>query len=254
MVLAIDVGNSNICIGVFQGNRSLLTARIRTDPLRTETEYAVMLHQILTLNRLDPAEIEGAVLSCVVPVLTPTLREAVRKLAPVQVLTVGPGIRMGINLRIDEPASCGADLVCTAVGAAEKYPLPAIIIDLGTATKITVVDEKRSYLGGMIAPGVEVSLGALSASAALLPSIGIGHAIKVVGTNTVDSMASGSILGTASMIDGMIDRYQEELGPAKKLVASGGLAKAIIPHCRHRIEVDPTLLLDGLMAIYRKNR
>lgn len=254
MVLAIDVGNSNICIGVFEGERVLLTDRIRTDPLRTEAEYAVTLHQLLTLAGLEPTAIEGAILSCVVPALAGTLRGAVRRLAAVQVLTVGPGIRMGINLRIDEPASCGADLVCTAVAAAEKYPLPAIIIDLGTATKITAVNERRCYLGGMIAPGVEVSLGALSASAALLPSIGVGRAIKAVGSNTVDSMASGSILGTASMIDGMIDRFQEELGQVKTLVACGGLARAIVPHCRHQIRVDPDLLLDGLMAIYRKNR
>ncbi len=254
MVLAIDAGNSNICIGAYDGARLLMQARVHTDPLRTEAEYAVLFRQLLGLYRLAPEDIEGAALSCVVPSLTRVLQAAVRILAPVRVLTVGPGVRMGINLRIDEPASCGADLVCTAVGAAEKYPLPAVIIDLGTATKITVVDEKRNYLGGMIAPGVEVSLGALSASAALLPSVGLGRAIQAVGKNTVDSMASGSVLGTASLIDGMVDRFQEELGPARTVVACGGLAEAIVPHCRREIGVDPTLLLDGLMAIYRKNR
>ena len=254
MILAIDVGNSNICIGAFRERKPLFTARIRTDAQRTETEYAVMLNEILAIHSTDPAEIEGAALSCVVPALTAIIRDAVRLLAPVPVLTVGPGVRTGVSLRIDEPASCGADMVCTAAGAIEKYPLPAIIVDLGTATKLTVVDEKRNFLGGSIAPGMEVSLGALSASAALLPSIGVPRSVRVIGTNTIDCMASGSILGTASMIDGMLDRYLAQLGGVKTIVACGGLAKAIIPHCRREMTLDPGLLLDGLVAIYYKNR
>lgn len=255
MILAIDVGNSNICIGTFnEKDEALFTARLRTDPLRTETEYAVVLNDVFSIHHMDLGEVKGAAISSVVPALTPILASAVKMLTGVSALTVGPGVKTGMNLRIDEPASLGADLVCTAVGAAEKYPLPAIIIDLGTATKITVVDQNKNFLGGMIAPGVELSLGALSASAALLPNIGISRSIKVIGTNTVDCMASGSILGAASMIDGMIDRYLEVVGDVKTIVACGGLAKAIIPHCRRKIEMDPGLLLDGVLAIYHKNR
>lgn len=254
MILAIDVGNSNICIGAFREREALFTARVRTDTLRTETEYAVLFRDILTIHRIDPAELEGAALSCVVPAMTAVIRDAVRLLAPVPVLTVGPGVRTGVSLRIDEPSSCGADMVCTAAGAIEKYPLPAIIVDLGTATKLTVVDEKRNFLGGCIAPGMEVSLGALSLSAALLPSIGVPRAVRIIGTNTVDCMASGSILGTASMIDGMLDRFLAELGEVRTVVACGGLAKAVIPHCRRKMTLDPGLLLDGLVAIYYKNR
>lgn len=254
MILAIDVGNSNICLGAFRERKALFTARVRTEPLRTETEYAVLFNEILAIHRVAPAEIEGAALSCVVPALTAVIRDAVRLLAAVPVLVVGPGVRTGVSLRIDEPSSCGADMVCTAAGAIEKYPLPAIIVDLGTATKLTVVDEKRNFLGGSIAPGMEVSLGALSASAALLPSIGVPRAVRVIGANTVDCMASGSILGTAAMIDGLLGRYLEELGEVKTVVACGGLAKAIIPHCRRKMQLDPALLLDGLIAIYYKNK
>jgi type III pantothenate kinase len=254
MILTLDVGNSNICIGTYRDGEAVFTARIRTDALKTETEYAVLLDEILAIHHVKPEELEGAALSCVVPSLTPILRDAIRSLADVSVLTVGPGVKTGINIRVDEPTSCGADLVCTAVGAVEKYPLPAIIVDLGTATKITIVDKNRNYIGGMIAPGVEVSLGALSASAALLPNISIARSIKAIGTNTVDAMAAGSILGTASMIDGMIDRYLEAFGEVETIVACGGLAKAVIPHCRRPIVIDSDLLLDGLLAVYKKNR
>jgi len=254
MILTIDAGNSNICLGAYEDRWPVFTARLRTDALRTETEYAVLFKEIFDLHGVDSTRFEGAAISCVVPVLTPILSEAVRLIREVPVLVIGPGVRTGINLRIDEPASAGADLVCTAAGAAEKYPLPAIVVDLGTATKITVVDASRSFRGGMIAPGVEVSLGALSASAALLPSVGLDRNVKLIGTNTVDCIVSGSVYGTASMIDGMVDRFREQLGDVKTVVACGGLAPQIIPHCKNEILLDRSLLLDGLLAIYRRNR
>ena len=254
MILAIDVGNSNICLSGYEGDTPVFTARVHTDTLRTETEYAVLFQNIFHIHSIDPKTITGAAISCVVPVLTPILVEAVRILTGLTALVVGPGVKTGINLRIDEPASCGADLVSTAAGAAEKYPLPAIIVDLGTATKITVVDATRSFIGGMIAPGVEVSLQALSASAALLPSVGIGQSVKTIGKNTVDCIVSGSVLATASMIDGMIERFRETIGEVPTVVACGGLSNRIIPYCKQKITLDPSLLLDGLLAIYKRNR
>ena len=211
MILTIDIGNSNICFGVYEGKNALFTARAKTDPLRTETEYAVLLSQIFRLHQSDPAQLTGAAISSVVPALTAVFHDAVRILGNghIPTIVVGPGVKTGLNIRIDEPASLGADLACTAVGAAEKYPLPAIIIDLGTATKITVVTEDRSFIGGAILPGVKISLEALSGSASLLPSIGLGTGkIKTIGSNTVDCMLSGVVLGTAKYYrTGVINQY-----------------------------------------------
>lgn len=253
MILAVDIGNSNIVLGVYRDGALLFSTRIKTDPLRTETEHAVLLQQILLLHGIGTEELSGAAVSSVVPALTRVVCDAVGILKPVGVLIVGPGIKTGLNIRIDDPAQLGADLCCTAVGAMEKYPLPAVVIDLGTATKITVVDKYRNFIGGAIAPGVIVSLGALSRSTAQLPAIGLHSDIRVIGTNTVDSMMSGSILGTASMIDGMLDRYCEAIGDVRTAVACGGLVEAVIPHCRRNIVVDKNLLLDGLFTIYQKN-
>ena len=254
MILTIDIGNSNICFGVYEGKNALFTARAKTDPLRTETEYAVLLFSLrFGLGFGSLFLCRG---SLVVPALTAVFHDAVRILGNghIPTIVVGPGVKTGLNIRIDEPASLGADLACTAVGAAEKYPLPAIIIDLGTATKITVVTEDRSFIGGAILPGVKISLEALSGSASLLPSIGLGTGkIKTIGSNTVDCMLSGVVLGTACMVDGLIERYQEELGEVPTVVACGGLSPAIVPHCRTNIILDQDLLLDGLLAIYRRN-
>jgi type III pantothenate kinase len=253
MVLAIDIGNSNIVLGVYRDGSLLFSTRIKTDPLRTETEYAVLIYNILMLHQIECKRLAGAAVSSVVPSLTGVLRDAVGILGAASLMVVGPGVKTGLNIRIDDPAQLGSDLCCTAVGAMEKYPLPAIIIDLGTATKISVVDKNKNFIGGAIAPGVMVSLGALSRSAAQLPVIGLNGDIRVIGTNTVDCMLSGSILGTASMIDGMLDRYGDAIGGAGTTVACGGLVETVIPHCHRPIRVDKNLLLDGLYAIYRKN-
>ena len=253
MILTIDVGNSNIVFGVHDKKKLLFSSRIKTDALRTETEHAVLLSNILSLHGIKNELLTGAAISSVVPNLTSVMRDAVKIICNIPVLAVGPGIKTGLNIRIDDPGTLAADLCCTAVGAMIKYPLPAIIIDLGTATKITVVDAQKAYIGGAIAPGVMVSLGALAKSAALLPSIGLNSDLKVICTETVDAMMSGSILGTACMLDGMIDRFTEVLGDVKTIVACGGLANSIIPHCRHNITLDNDLLLDGLLNIYQKN-
>lgn len=255
MILTIDIGNSNVCVGVYNGDKLMLSARAKTDPLLTDTECAIFLMDVFELYSFNKAKITGAAISSVVPALTGAYESAVRMLGRMPVVTVAPGVKTGINLRLDEPASVGADLVCTAVGGAARYPLPAIIIDLGTATKITVLTENKDFIGGAILPGVMVSLSALARSTAQLPSIGVGGGrIKAIGSNTVDCMRSGSVLGTACMIDGMIERFKEELGgDIPTVVACGGLVDAVIPSCRSRITVDKDLLLDGLRAIYERN-
>ena len=253
MLLAVDIGNSNIVLGAYDGRTQLHHARLTTDPLKTEYEYAVMLGNILSLWGVERSDFDCTAISSVVPAITGVFPRAIELLLGHRPLVVGPGIKTGLDIRIDEPASTGADLVCTAVGALECYPLPCIIVDLGTATKITVVDKNRCFIGGSIAPGVMVSLRALSSSAAQLPHIGIHSDIKLIGANTVDCMLSGAILGAAAMLDGMIERYREALGPSTA-VATGGLSEIIVPHCRTELICDPTLLLDGLTSIYYRNR
>ena len=214
MILAIDIGNTNIVVGGYDGDRLAFSVRLSTDATRTAHEYAATLGGVLGLYQVDLGAVTGAIVSSVVPPLSGALCQAVALLCPgVEPLLVGAGMRTGLNIRIDNPKELGADLLAASVGAMVKYPLPAIVIDLGTATKIMVVDENRSFLGGSIMAGVMISLRALSSDTAQLPHISLDSpARQVIGTNTIDCMKSGTILGAASMLDGMIQRYQEALG------------------------------------------
>ena len=171
----------------------------------------------------------------------------------VDALIVGPGIKSGINLQVDNPSQVGADLICACVGAYNKYPTPALVIDMGTATKIMVVDEKATFLGVSIAPGIEISLKALSGGTAQLPQISLDAPNRVIAKNTVECMKSGVVFGNASMIDGMIERIEIESGSIATFVATGGYANAIIPHCKNKITIDDNLVLDGLRIMYYKN-
>ena len=252
MILSIDIGNSNINIGAYCDGGLLFLTHIVSEAGKTEVEYAVLLHHILHLHRLSEQNLKGAVISSVVPQLSPVLKAAVQLTSPVPVMQIGPGVKTGLNIRIDNPAQLGADFVAAAVGAFEKYPLPVIIVDFGTATKISIVDRSRSFIGGSIMPGVRVSLDALSNRAAQLPHISLEPPAPVIGTNTIDCMKSGVLLGNASMIDGMIERYEEKAGPAASIVATGESVDAVAPFCRHKLLVDKTLRLDGLYAVWKK--
>lgn len=253
MILSIDIGNSNINIGAYCDGGLLFLTHIVSEAGKTEVEYAVLLHHILHLHRLSEQNLKGAAISSVVPQLSPVLKAAVQLTSPVPVMQIGPGVKTGLNIRIDNPAQLGADFVAAAVGAFEKYPLPVIIVDFGTATKISIVDRSRSFIGGSIMPGVRVSLDALSNRAAQLPHISLEPPAPVIGTNTIDCMKSGVLLGNASMIDGMIERYEEKAGPAASIVATGESVDAVAPFCRHKLLVDKTLRLDGLYAVWKKN-
>ena len=253
MILSIDIGNSNINIGAYCNGGLLFLTHIVSEAGKTEVEYAVLLHHILHLHRLSEQNLKGAVISSVVPQLSPVLKAAVQLTSPVPVMQIGPGVKTGLNIRIDNPAQLGADFVAAAVGPLEKHPLPVIIVDFGTATKISIVDRSRSFIGGSIMPGVRVSLDALSNRAAQLPHISLEPPAPVIGTNTIDCMKSGVLLGNASMIDGMIERYEEKAGPAASIVATGESVDAVAPFCRHKLLVDKTLRLDGLYAVWKKN-
>ena len=255
MILAIDVGNTHIVLGMYEQQKLSFVSRIRTSAEKTGEEYGVLIRSILRLRHAEPDDITGVIISSVVPQVTSVMMTATSLLVPqAKVLVVGPGIKTGLNIKIDNPGQLGSDLVATAVSTIGKYTIPAIIIDLGTATKITVVDKHGAFCGGAISPGVNIALNALSAKTAQLPSIALEGEVNICGTNTIDCMRSGVVLGAACMIDGMIDRFTEELGPVKTIVASGGLVNAIAPHCHHEIVIDDNLLLDGLHMIYQKNK
>lgn len=257
MILTIDVGNTNTTIGCFDENDSLVfESRISTDNYRMEDQYAVSLADILRLYEISPKSITGAVLSSVVPPVTVQIKPAIEKICGCRVMTVGPGLKTGLNIKIDEPASLGADMVAVAVGAKENYPLPVIIIDLGTATKIFAVDKTGAFLGGIIAPGIKISAEALSSKTAALPLIGVSSEPirKVIGTNTIDCMRSGLLYGSAFMLDGMVERFEEEMGEKCTVVATGGFSSVINPLCKTEFILDENLILNGLLAIYKKNR
>jgi type III pantothenate kinase len=252
MVLAIDVGNTNIVLGVINGDELVVTGRLSTNLYETDEEYAMKLHSFLSMhNALD---IDGAIISSVVPALIGTLKSAIKLVAKVNALVVGPGVKTGLSIKIDDPAQLGADLVVGAVAAKEKYPCPLIVFDLGTATTGSVLDKNGNFLGGTITTGVRTSIDALSSGTALLPQINISSPKKVIGTNSIESMKSGCIIGTAVMLDGLVERFEEELGEKATVVVTGGLGRSIAKNCKHEMIIDENLLLDGLRIIYNKNK
>lgn len=254
MILAIDVGNTHIVLGCIENGEILNIVRVRTDPHETETEYAIKLKDILELYSIDPGKLEGAIISSVVPSVTQVMTAAVKQITGQDCMVVGPGMKTGLNIRIDDPGTLAADILVGSVAAMEYYGVPAIIMDLGTATTIVAVDGNRCYRGGAIIPGVKLSYEALAAGTSLLPDISIIPPEKVIGTNTVDAMRSGAVYSTAASLDGMIERMEEELGASCVVVATGGLASYITPCCRRKVICDDNLLLKGLWFLYSKNR
>ncbi len=253
MILTIDIGNTNVTLGGYINDKLSFTARVATDPTRTADQYAVELNQILELNGIKPHDISGAVIGSVVPSVGTAYKRAIRKLCSVEPIVIGSGIKTGLNIRIDNPAQLGADLVCGAVGAVNKYPVPCIIFDLGTATTISVIDKDSAMIGGAIAAGLVTTMDALATKTAQLPFVDIDAPAKAIGTNTIDCIKSGLILGAASMLDGIAERFEKELGCKATLVATGGLAEKVTAHCEREIIIDDNLLLDGLLLIYKKN-
>ena len=253
MILAVDVGNTNIVIGCIEQGQIKNTVRVRTQG-GTAAEFGIQLRQLFDFFGIDRNAIEGAILSSVVPPVNEPLRQAIEWLTGVKCLIVGPGIKTGMNVRIDDPGTLGCDLVVGGVAAIAEYGAPVIVVDLGTATTITLIDEKRCFRGGAILPGVKLSYSALAAGTSLLPDIAITPPKKCVATNTVDCMRSGAVFGTAATIDGMTERMEEELGMPCKIVATGGLASSVTPYCKREIVCDDELLLKGLWVVYQKNQ
>ena len=253
MILAIDMGNTNIVIGCIDDKTIQFVERMSTDHSKTELEYAISFKHVLELNQIDIKDIEGVIISSVVPPVLNTIKRAVKKVVNLTPKVVGPGIKTGLNIKTDNPAQVGSDMIVCAVAALKEYKAPLIFVDMGTATTISVIDEDKNYLGGVIIPGVKVALNGLVSNTAQLPRISLEAPKKVIGTNTIDCMKSGMIYGNAACIDGMIERIEEELGMKATVLATGGIASSIIPYCKKEIIIDDALLLKGLKIIYDRN-
>lgn len=253
MILAIDMGNTNIVIGGIDSTQTYFVERITTDHVKTGLEYAVNIKNILEIHDIDKSRGEGAIMSSVVPPLNAPISSAINKLFGFRPRLVGSGMKTGLNIIMDNPKTVGSDMIVDAVAVVKEYPLPAIVIDMGTATTMSVVDQKGNYIGGVIFPGLRVSLDSLSSKAAQLPSISLEIPKKVIGKNTIDCMRSGIMYGSAGMIDGIIDRMEAELGKTPSVIATGGLSRFVVPLCRHKIIYDEALLMKGLWILYEKN-
>ena len=253
MLLAIDIGNTNITLGLFDDSVLKTTARIATDLGKTPDQYALEIKGAVELHGEEISQVEDCIISSVVPTVCSAVSAAVTLLCDTVPLVLGPGVKTGLNIKIDNPSQLGADLVAGAVGALNEYTMPCIVIDMGTATTLSVLDKNGVFLGGSIGAGVALTLKALNQGTAALPAVSIAPSHSVIGSNTIDCLQSGLVYGTAAMLDGLIERMEEELGYSATVVATGGLSKEIIPLCRKDIIYNENLLLDGLRIIYEKN-
>lgn len=253
MLLAIDIGNTNIVIGCFRGEELLFEARIATDGARTSDQYGVEIKNMLEAFGVRKEDVRDCIISSVVPPVLCAVRSGVCRILGREPMVVEPGLKTGLEICMDSPAQMGADLIVVAVAALRKYAAPLILIDMGTATTMEVLEPGSRYVGGIVTPGVRISLDALTGRTARLPGIDLDRPGKVVGTNTVDCMRSGVMYGAASMLDGMIDRIREERGMDYTVVATGGIAPFIVPLCRHPIVLEKDLLLRGLNELYKMN-
>ena len=254
MILTVDIGNSNIVLGGVEGDSIALEARLRTDITKTSDEYCIDLKMILDVYNVAPSEIEGTIIASVVPQVLNSMQTAVKKLTGKESLVVGPGLKTGLNIKVENPSQTGADLVVGSVAALREHKPPLIIIDMGTATTMTVLDENGALIGGCICPGVKISMDALTDRTALLPGLQLDKPKKAIGLKTIDVMRSGIMMGNACMLDGMVERMEAELGSKATVIATGGIAKFIVPMCKTPIIYDKDLLVKGLAALYRDNK
>ncbi len=254
MILTIDIGNSNIVLGGVREDTIVFEARLRTEATKTSDQYCVDLKILLDMYGVRSEDVEGCIISSVVPQVLNSFQTAIKKLTGKTSLVVGPGIKTGLDIRLENPGQTGADLVVADVAALREHKPPLIVIDMGTATTMSVLDANGAHIGGCIIPGVRVSLDALTDRTALLPGLQLDQPKRAIGRNTIDAMRSGIMIGTACMLDGMIERMEQELGCKTTVIATGGIAKFIVPLCKTPIIYDKDLLIKGLVALYRDNK
>ena len=253
MILTVDIGNSNIVLGGVERDDIIFEARLRTDLTKTSDEYCIDLKMILEVYEIKALEIEGAIIGSVVPQVLNSMQTAIKKLTGKTALVVGPGLKTGLNIKIENPAQTGADLVVGCVAALREHKPPMIVVDMGTATTMVVLDASGALVGGSIAPGVKISMDALTERTALLPGLQLDTPKRAIGRNTVDCMRSGIMLGAACQIDGMVERMEAELGMKTTVVVTGGIARFAIPMCKTPVVYDKDLLVKGLAHLYREN-
>ena len=255
MILAIDIGNTTVALGGIKDGRVCFVAHMDTVRTRTAAEYRAEMEKVFSRRRHPerPVRFEGAVLTSVVPQITGALAECARHYTGKKPVIVSPEIRTGLTMGVPDPHAVGKDRIVDAAYAAANFPLPVITVDLGTATTFNVVDENRVFRGGVICPGLSTGLRALGERCAQLPQVHLSSPKNAIGTNTESCMLSGSVLGTAVLLDGIAARIEEELGRPATLVVTGGLAKYVTPLCRHPLTYDPELLLKGLALLYQLN-
>ena len=253
MILAVDIGNSNIAIGGVEGKEICFKAKIRTEATKTSDDYCIDLRILMDVNQTSPERVEGAIIASVVPEVLNSVKTAIRKLTGKTALVVGPGLKTGLNLAVENPAQTGADIVAGCVAALREHQPPLIVVDMGAATTMMALDKSGSFVGGSISPGVKMSLDALTDRTALLPGLQLDRPKRTIGSNTNDAMRSGIMLGAAAMLDGMCQRMEEELGMPATVVATGTMARFVTPLCSRPIIYDNDLLLKGLAILYREN-
>lgn len=254
MVLTIDIGNTNIVIGGFLNDELKFVSRLATDIKYTEDEYASKIRNILSFHDVTEHSVTGAIISSVVPPLNAIFTKAIKMVYDISPIVVGPGVKTGINIRCDDPSSVGADLICACVAAHSIYGSPSLVIDMGTATKIMLMNTDGAFVGASIIPGVLMGLKTLSSGTAQLPLVSLEAPKSVLGKNTADCIKSGVVFGNACLLDGMIDRYNEEFGEPLPVYATGGMASTIVEHCKHKIISDDDLVLKGLYILYKNNK
>ena len=256
MIMTLDVGNASIAVCCVEDGRRLCRFQLSSDKGRSTDEYAALMTLLAAGSGIELSAAAGAVIASVVPQLTEVLAQAVQRCTSRRPLIVGPGVKSGLNIRMDDPTELGGDLVAAAVGAAERYPLPCIIVDMGTATAVGVIDGTGSYIGGLICPGVGLGQSSLAQSASQLPDVSLDKPKRIIGKNTRDSMQSGIIHGAAAMLDGVLERVESELGQSiASVVVTGERAGVIVPNCRREgIVIDEDLMMYGLWCIWKRNR
>lgn len=253
MILAVDIGNTNVVLGCIEDGKILFEARMATDRLKTSDQYCVELKSMLSLYDVSPKDVSGSIVASVVPPVLNSVKTAIRKLTGGSCLVVGPGIKTGMNIRMDNPLEVGSDLIVASVAAIAEYGAPLLLVDMGTATTVTAVDADGAFIGGCICPGVKISMEALTERTAQLPGISLDEPEHAIGKNTRDSMRSGIMFGAAAMLDGLLDRMEAEMGGEVKAIATGGLSRFVIPLCRRKLIYDRSLMLKGLWLIYQRN-
>lgn len=254
MLLAVDVGNTHIVLGLYDGRQLVHDFRIETSKGRTTDEYHVLLHSLLEIAGVKQRDVTASILASVVPSLNDTFVEAVDRAFDHEMLIVGPGIKTGMPILYENPREVGADRIVNAVAAYERVHGPCVVVDFGTATTFDCISAKGEYLGGSIAPGMEISANALFSRAAKLPRAGIAKPPRAIGRNTIHSMQSGIVFGYVGLVDGLVTRIRQELGGRCAVVATGGLAHLIEPESETIEEVDEYLTLEGLRILYERNR